>query len=222
MANKLFFIIVLLLGNYVYAQQNDCKVTKAEISGNYSGGCKDGLAQGKGIAQGIDHYEGQFSKGKPDGKGVYTWANGTYYQGQWKDGMKEGKGKIVSKDSTLEGYWKNDKFQGKQFVAPYVISQIQSVSRYSITKSIENTDNGVKIKLFQGGSPNSDIEDFSLGFSSGNEYHMGYVYGLQNAFIPLDVKITYRSWNNLHTAQFDVIFEFTINEKGVWEVVLNN
>ena len=31
------------------------------------------------IAQGIDHYEGQSSKGIPEGKGTYKWADVTAY-----------------------------------------------------------------------------------------------------------------------------------------------
>jgi len=111
MVNRLFLIVVLIFGNYVYAQQNDCKVTIADISGSYSGGCKNGLAHGKGVAQGIDRYEGQFMKGKPDGKGIYKWANGTSFEGQWKNGMREGMGKMVYSDSVVTGYWRDDKYQ---------------------------------------------------------------------------------------------------------------
>jgi len=222
MINKLILLLIFAFGNFVYAQQNDCKVIKAEISGTYKGGCKNGLAQGKGIAQGIDRYEGQFAKGKPNGKGIYTWANGTYYDGQWRDGMRDGKGKLVYKDSTVVGYWKEDRYQGKNFVAPYAITQNQSVSRYSIRKSNNNIDNGVRIKILQEGVENAQIEGFTLAYSSGSEYRNGNIYGIQNTFLPLDLKITYRSWNQLHTAQFDVVFALTIFDKGIWDVVLTN
>jgi hypothetical protein len=85
MINRIILILVLIIGSNVFAQQSDCKVTIADISGSYSGGCKKGLAHGKGIAQGKDRFEGQFIKGMPEGKGIYTWANGTYYDGQWKN-----------------------------------------------------------------------------------------------------------------------------------------
>jgi len=221
MVNRLFIMLVLIFGNYVYAQQLDCKVTKAGISGSYSGGCKNGLAHGKGIAQGIDRYEGQFIKGMPDGKGTYKWADGNYYEGQWKNGMREGMGKMVYRDSLVNGYWKNDKYLGVKLIPPYSITQSMSVSRSNITKSISSLD-GVKIRILQGGSDNKSISDFSIIYSSGNEYNTGNIYGIQNTLFPLDIKVRYRSWNQLHTAQYDVIFEFTINDPGTWDVVINN
>lgn len=221
MVTRLFLIVVFILSSNVFAQQSDCKVTIPGISGSYSGDCKNGLAHGKGIAQGVDHYEGQFIKGKPDGKGIYKWANGTSYEGQFKNGMKEGKGKIVYKDSTVTGFWKEDKYLGEKLIAPYKIIRSMSVARSSITKSAD-FPNGVKIKILQGGSDNKEIEDFSLSFSSGDEYHIGDTYGIQNIFLPLDIKIMYRSWNQLHTAQYNVEFEFTIYDPGAWTVVLSN
>jgi hypothetical protein len=221
MVNRLFLIVVLIFGNYVYAQQSDCKVTIADISGSYSGGCKNGLAHGKGVAQGTDRYEGQFIKGMPDGKGIYKWANGTYFEGQWKNGMKEGFGKMVYRDSVVTGYWKGDKYQGKKLIPPFKITNSRSVSRSTITKSVD-VANGVRIRILQGGSDNTTIEDFSLSYDSGNEYRMTNIYGIQNTSLPLDVKITYRTWNQLHTAQYEVLFEFTIYDPGTWEVVISN
>lgn len=221
MVNRLFLIVVLIFGNYVYAQQSDCKVTIADISGSYSGGCKNGLAHGKGVAQGTDRYEGQFIKGMPDGKGTYRWAEGTYYEGQWKNGMREGMGKMVYRDSLVTGYWKDDKYLGEKLIPPFKITNSRSVSRSTISKSI-NVGNGVRIRILQGGSDNTTIEDFSLAYDSGGEYRVGNTFGIQNTLIPLDVKVRYRSWNQLHSTQYDVIFEFTINDPGTWDVAITN
>lgn len=30
-----------------------------------------------------NRYEGDFKKGKADGKGIYNWANGEVYDGEW-------------------------------------------------------------------------------------------------------------------------------------------
>jgi len=221
MIKGLFLILLLTFGNYVYAQQVDCKVIKAEISETYSGGCKNGLAQGKGIAKGIDHYEGQFTKGLPNGRGTYTWASGTYYEGQWENGLREGEGKMVYKDSVVSGFWKKDSYLGEKIIAPYQIIYSLSVARFNIMKSISTID-GVKIRIMQGGSDSVNIEDFSLISDSGNEYRSGNIFGIQNPMFPLSVKVKYRAWNQLLTSQYNVIFEFIINYPGSWDVVLTN
>jgi hypothetical protein len=216
-----FLITILTFWNSSFAQQSECRVLKAEISGTYSGGCKNGLAQGKGIAQGTDQYEGQFSKGLPDGRGTYTWANGTYYDGQWKNGKKDGSGKMVYKDSVVTGYWIGDKYSGKKLISPYVVIYSTNVIRYSITKTSEMNE-GVKIKIMLGGGFNSSVEDLSLAYDSGEEYRNGQIYGIQNTKFPLKVKVKYRSWNQLRTSQIDVQFEFTINFPGTWDVEITN
>lgn len=221
MINRLFLIVILILGSHVYAQESNCKVTIPGISGSYSGGCKNGLANGKGIAQGVDRYEGQFSKGKPDGKGTYKWADGTSYEGQWKDGMKDGMGKMIYKDSVVTGYWKDDIYKGEQLIPSYKIISSTSVARYTISKT-SGVGNGVKIRILLGGDDNANLDGFSLAPSSGTEYRSGYVYGIENALLPLEVKVNYRTWNKLHTTQNDVRFEFVINDPGTWNVVISN
>jgi hypothetical protein len=219
------FILPLILMGSVYGQQSKCKVLLQSISGSYSGGCKKGLAHGKGLAQGVDRYEGQFTKGMPDGKGTYTWANGSVYIGEWLNGLKEGKGKMTyprpGGDSIVAGYWKQDKFIGEQLIPAYKIVSNLGVIRYNFMKTSE-TGSDVTIKIFIAGKVNSDIEGFSMAYDSGNEYHSGYSMGIQNPYFPIDVKIRYRTWNQFHTHQSDVLFEFTIHDPGRWEISLNN
>jgi hypothetical protein len=221
MINRIFFILMLITGSSLYAQSGDCKVSKTSISGSYTGDCKNGLAHGKGVAQGIDRYEGQFVKGLPSGTGTYSWANGVYYQGQWKKGMMEGEGKMVYPDSTVTGVWKEDKYIGKKVIPPYAILSSMSVARSTITKT-KDGNNRVKIQIKQGGTDNMTVEDFSLAYDSGSEYRSGNYYGIENMKFPLTVKVKYRSWNPIRTSQYSVIFEFIINEPGSWDVVLTN
>jgi hypothetical protein len=221
MITRFLFLLVFIYGYSVFAQQSNCKVATAAISESYSGDCKKGLAHGKGIARGIDMYEGQFSKGMPDGKGTYKWADGTFYEGQWKKGMREGTGKMTYRDSIVTGYWKEDKYIGEKFIPPYIISYSTSVSRSSIIKSA-GTINGVRIRILQGGGDNTAIQDFSLVYTSGDEYRTGNVYGIQNTLFPLDVKVRYSTWNQFRTSKFNVLFEFTINDPGTWDVVISN
>jgi hypothetical protein len=221
MTNRLIFVLILTIGSNLYAQTSECRVSKASISGSYTGGCKNGLAHGKGIAQGTDRYEGQFVKGLPGGKGTYRWASGVYYEGEWKNGMREGEGKMVYPDSTVTGFWKEDKFQGAALIKPYEIITSMSVSRFTFTKASGSTA-GVRIRVTQGGLDNISIEDFSLIYDSGSEYRSGNYYGIENVRFPLSVKVKYRSWNQLMTTQYSVIFEFVINQPGNWELVLIN
>jgi hypothetical protein len=221
MLKNILILLFLAAWNLAGAQNPDCKVVKPEISGSYSGGCKNGLAQGKGIAQGTDRYEGQFVKGLPNGKGKYTWADGIYYEGQWKFGIREGKGKMVYPDSVVTGYWKEDKYVGKKLMPPYKIVSILSVTRYTFTKTPDK-NLGIKIHILQGGHDNISIEDFSMLYDSGFEYRNVNYYGIENVTFPLNVKIRYRSWNYLRTAQYDVKFEFVINDPGSWDVIINN
>lgn len=221
MVNRLVFILILVFGCHLYAQTTGCKVTKASISDSYTGGCKKGLAHGKGVAIGIDYYEGQFSKGLPDGNGTYRWSNGDYYEGQWQDGMREGEGKMVFRDSVVTGFWKNDRYIGEELIPEYEIIRSISVARYTITKSVSSVY-GVRIRLMQGGSDNTGVEDFSLAYDSGDEYRSGYIYGIQNVMFPVTLKIMYKSWNQFRSARFNVTFEFRINDPGMWDVMISS
>jgi hypothetical protein len=221
MIKKLMFLILLQTGNLIYAQDSDCKVLLPRLSGSYSGECKKGLAHGTGVAQGIDKYEGEFRKGLPEGRGVYRWADGTFYDGYWKAGFREGVGKMIYPDSTVTGYWKADKYVGREDVKEYQIIQSRFVARSTFNK-ISNQVNQVKVKLTLGGSPNTSVQDFSMVYTSGEEFRLGTVYGIQNVTYPITVRITYLTWNVLHTVQTNVTFEFKINVPGTWEVNIQN
>ena len=58
-----------------------CAVSVEALKGQYTGGCKNGKAEGTGTAAGIDSYTGSFKNGYPDGQGKYTWRNGDWYDG---------------------------------------------------------------------------------------------------------------------------------------------
>lgn len=217
---RLFLIGLLFLSYPVFAQKTGCDVKVADLSGSYSGGCKNGLAHGKGIAQGTDRYEGRFSNGMPDGKGIYTWSDGKYYEGQWRDGKREGDGKMVYRDSIVSGIWKDDTLYEKKVIPPYMIIRALSVSRYTVTQ-ISKTDNKIRIRFFRGGVENADMGELSLTYTSGNEYQSGSFVGIQNPTFPVDIKIKFSALNYFHTSSFNVIFEFTINEPGTWDVAIS-
>lgn len=73
-----------------------------------------------------------------------------------------------------------------------------------------------------GGVENSEVEDFSLAFTSGTEYRNVGTYGIQNSSVPLEVTVRYLTWNQLHTVQYEVLYEFTVLEPGTYNITLTN
>jgi hypothetical protein len=73
--------------------QAACTVLDEEMKqGAYQGGCRGGLAHGKGVATGFARYEGEFRKGRKHGYGVKTWPWGDRYSGTFRDDQKDGRG----------------------------------------------------------------------------------------------------------------------------------
>ena len=226
MKNKLIplFIVLLISGAVESYSQDSCKVLKPEISGKYEGGCKKGLANGKGVAQGTDKYEGRFKNGLPDGQGKYTWVNGDKYDGAWKNGLKNGEGKLTYKmngaDSVLNGIWANDTFVKKIIPPPYRIFIARDFDRYSITKVREGSK--VSLKLEQNGMQNVNVTDFSFHADNGSYQAISNTYVYSQVNFPVNIKITYTTQNKLKTTNIYPDLEITINEPGEWEIVLTN
>lgn len=95
-----------------------------------------------------------------------------------------------------------------------------SVVRHSIRKT-NSPVNEIKVKLVRGGVENAGVENFMIAHSSGSQYQYGTYTGIQNPVFPIDIKVTFTAWNMFRTAKSDVIFDFTINQPGNWEVVIN-
>ena len=52
--------------------------------------------------------------GKPHGKRIYIFSDGTEYDGEWKDGKKHGQGILIGDDGKMyEGEWKDGKPNGQ-------------------------------------------------------------------------------------------------------------
>jgi len=85
----------LLIVSTAVTNAQTCEVALPELKGDYTGECKGGKAEGIGTANGKeDSYGGQFKKGKPDGRGTWTWHDGHRYMGEWKDGIMDGTGEM--------------------------------------------------------------------------------------------------------------------------------
>ncbi len=127
------------------ADSNGCRIAnpfpQPGESVTWSGGCKNGLADGEGMMQWfidgkpLDRYEGTLKDGWAEGKGTlmreggrysgdwkhsmqdgegrYDAPDGSWYEGQWKEGQPHGSGRYRTSDGrTITGIWEDGVFQG--------------------------------------------------------------------------------------------------------------
>jgi hypothetical protein len=220
------FIISIIFGAMFIAPslraQNECQVLVEQLKGSYEGGCKNGLAQGKGEAKGIDTYSGYFKKGYPNGDGRYAWSTGEIYEGEWKMGAREGLGKytyqVNNRDTTIDGVWKENKYIGPKPVLPKIT---QKVNITSASFSRRGDGDQLSIYIMQGGLPNS-VEDYMMIGSNGSEFSSGTMRGFQSLVFPFQCKINYDSWNPVHTVRYHCVLEFEITQPGQWELRIEN
>jgi len=213
--------LLFFVSGTIHAQV-ECKVLVPALSGKYEGGCKRGLAHGKGIAEGIDHYEGRFVKGYPHGKGRYDWSTGEYYEGDWKKGLRDGKGsyhfRYNEKDTVYSGLWENDKYIGPDYPRPKITQQL-NVARVDFTR----VDDGQKVEFsfYQGGNPASQVGGLTLVCNSGSEYNMGHSVVYNNVIFPFNSRITFGYMNAFHTESFNAVVDLIISEPGFWKVKIH-
>jgi hypothetical protein len=222
--SSLFTVIVLisLLSNVIYGQ-NTCKVLNPRIGDSYTGPCKQGLADGNGVALGIDQYKGEFKKGLPDGQGVYIWQTGEKYDGSWKKGLRDGLGsfsfKSAGRDTLTKGIWKEDRYLGEKEIAPYAILYRNSIIRVSCVKS-GDIPNYVVYKFSRAGGSASDINELQLQGSSGDENISTNFIGFEQVTFPFEGKIKFIAPNALHTSTISYELRYAINQPGAWTVTI--
>jgi len=131
-------ILALLLGCAAVAfcslgagAQAACRVLDPQLAGFYRGGCKDGLAEGYGVAKGTAEYRGGFHAGRKQGKGVKIWPSGDRYEGDFVADRKQGTGKYTwsadgpAAGQSYSGGYMNDRRNG------YGVYQWPSGDRYA-------------------------------------------------------------------------------------------
>lgn len=222
----LLIIVTFTIIEQLNAQSEPCQVLQKEISGTYTGECKNGLANGEGASIGEDRYTGTFKNGLPDGKGKYVFSNGDIYQGYWKDGHKDGKGKftfrINGEKQVLVGYWKNDEYVGK--TAPDILYRIISVSGimdYEIEKGDTTNANQDEV-LFSIKSAFTDFApaDLRIESSTGQFFQSGKKFGIRNHFYPLHCEVSYSIL--VGDIRKHCRFVIEILEEGQYSITLNN
>lgn len=217
------FVFIILIAIPTYSQE-DCKVLQADINKEYKGDCAKGLANGKGIATGINTYQGEFKKGYPNGTGTITYADGSTYSGEWKKGMKNGEGKFIQtikgKDSITEGVWKNDKYIGLKKVKEYDVIKKISVQRYMIRK-IGDDINQVTIQIKNKGM-SVPIPKNIIGSNGNLIFNQGKAIFENITTYPFTCDMNYEIQNSMGGTSTTVEFSFKILVKGNWIVELSH
>lgn len=221
---SVLFTIVFALNQLNTFSQDACKVLIPEISGKYKGDCKNGLADGKGVAEGKDKYVGKFKKGLPNGQGVYTWSTGEVYNGSWREGRKQGDGEYTFKsngiDSTTIGTWKDDVFARKRVQSPYTVYKNSGIKRYNIERYSDGDK--VTLTIMKDGNNNSSVRGLTFFCTSGMTYSVGYKLGYQGVTFPCTVRVIYSTTNSFNTATIECSFEIEIKTPGIWDIKLDN
>jgi len=223
--------MITSLFSVAYSQDN-CKVLKPEIDAKYSGGCKHGLADGRGEAYGIDQYIGEFRKGLPDGVGIYTWHTGEKYEGEWKKGLRNGTGKYTiqydGRDSVLSGIWENNSYVGEKAISPYVIQYKNGIVRVSCVR-IGDQPFYVRYKFSRGGNTSENTNAISgllLQGSSGNESQTGTNLEFKDVTFPFEGKVQFSAPSalsnatELNSVTLNYELRFVINQSGAWIVTI--
>jgi hypothetical protein len=218
----ILFIAMFLIAGSLNAQIG-CKVLVPGLAGNYSGDCKNDLADGTGEALGEDFYKGEFVKGFPEGEGIYLWKSGAKYTGEWKKGMRHGKGRYEftyhDKDSVLVGEWKNDKYMEKKIPPPYNIEYRSGMGR--VTCFREGDRPYVKFRFLRAGSETSSLSGLLMQSSSGSEKTSPEFTGYEQVEFPFWGKLTFTVPNAWHSAMIDCELRLTINRPGAWIVTIS-
>lgn len=219
------FLLLLTLGIFflqpLKAQETPCEVLWETIKGKYTGECIDGKATGKGKSEGIDQYEGEFVKGYPDGKGMYTWADGHYYIGFFKKGKKEGKGDMYYEsasggDSVITGFWKKDKYFGPYEKQYEVITSSSRVTKVDCNISDKKGEDIIITvhQLRSGGASITNITTITGTFYTKN------TQGMTNATLTRIQQVTF-PFRAIFTISNGESAEILFNEKGGYDVYID-
>ena len=220
------FYLLIVMGIIVMMPlfgQSDCKVLKDEISIEYKGDCKDGLAHGQGEATGIDHYKGSFKKGFPHGEGTYKWYTGESYEGQWKKGMRNGTGTYyyfndLGRDTLLTGKWKDDKYLEPGLnKSTYRITYKDNIGRISVNRYGEG--DFIKIKVMRGGVELVPT-DLMLSGDSGTTRIEQFRTGFEQVIFPFKGKATFSAMNAFNASLLRCELRFEIYQPGSYTILI--
>ena len=204
--------------------QNKCTVLVTDLIGEYVGDCKRGLANGEGVAIGIDQYEGEFKKGLPHGFGIYKWSTGEIYEGDWNKGSRDGIGEFIVYDSNMQtiiykGVWEDNLYIGPEVIKP-TVSASKFISRYEFNR--EGDGNRIRITIYSGATLNENIYYGYCHSTSGTHYYSPARINIESVNFPVSCEIHYRGYDLLARTVEDSFIKFEIQEPGSWTVNLYN
>ncbi len=222
-ATKKYLLFIFLVIPFIVIAQEKCIVLVPEIAEQYVGGCKKGLADGHGVAMGLDKYEGDFKKGYPDGNGIYTWSTGESYEGEWKKGKRHGEGKYIYIDNgkliVQEGIWENGNYVGEVPIPPKITAST-GIERYNFQR--QGKGNQILIRIYLNSNDAISMTEFKAVASSGTEYWNGNDIGFENISFPFTCKLSYYALNKTHTSRNFKRFEFQIETPGRYILTIHN
>ena len=75
--------------------------------GVYVGEIKKGKPHGKGILKYTNgsRYVGEFEEGKYQGQGMLTCCDSSTYEGEWEDNHMHGRGRLIIGADVQDGFW---------------------------------------------------------------------------------------------------------------------
>lgn len=217
-----FLLIVFLSINGFTQESTDCKVLLESISGKYDGGCKDGLAHGRGTAEGKDKYQGRFRVGLPDGSGIYYFSTGDYYNGAFKNGKMNGKGEFFSaiNNKKIKGIWREDSLIREISDPPYEILQNYNVNSISVTEKAAGIKNSVELSFSRDGQIAYNLSSLNLNASTGTVIRNSYYSAIENITFPVEIGLTFSAPNRFNTIVIRYEAKIRINKPGIWKIVL--
>lgn len=217
---KKLILIVLAVFSFSVLQvkAQDCKVKLEAISGTYEGGCKKKLADGKGEAKGVDTYKGEFKKGLPHGKGIYTWENQNVYDGMFVKGEMEGEGKFTSKsdNEVITGFWKDNEYVGKEKDPFKVLNRGSSIKSVK-ARRLSGDRNQVDVVIQNQGKRISakSIAIRKIDGNFANILQNGFKKEIQQVNFPFRGMVTVVVTNSRRGN-----FEFKVSQAGHWELTV--
>ncbi|NOQ27177.1 MAG: hypothetical protein GQ564_17590 [Bacteroidales bacterium] len=217
---KTFFIslVVIICQDISIAQENpgSCKVLLESISGEYTGECKDGLANGEGIASGIDVYEGKFKKGLPHGIGKYTWEDNCYYYGNWKGGKKSGIGSLYEDHTQkiTKGLWKNDVFFNEIVEPPYELILKERVKGVYFFEDNTKTPHQIEFVFNSAKGPIRSVPGLKIYSNNGQTEVDRMFSGIKNVTFPLECTVEFV------VKEMRRVVKFKINKASSWKITI--